>query len=188
MKRSYVAALVLLLPLGMLAQEFRGTITGSVTDATGAQIAGAKVTVTEIHTNTKTQTVSDSSGHYTAPFLLPGDYDIAGASPGFKEALRKGVHVGAGDHSVIDIKLDIGDAAQSIEVTADVPLINSENASVGQAITSKEVEDLPLNGGTPLAFAALAMGVIATGQPGLIHPFDAGGAAGWSIEIGRAHV
>ena len=181
MKRSYVAALVLLLPLGMLAQEFRGTITGSVTDATGAQIAGAKVTVTEIHTNTKTQTVSDSSGHYTAPFLLPGDYDIAGASPGFKEALRKGVHVGAGDHSVIDIKLDIGDAAQSIEVTADVPLINSENASVGQAITSKEVEDLPLNGGTPLAFAALAMGVIATGQPGLIHPFDAGGAAGWSI-------
>jgi hypothetical protein len=181
MKRSFVAALALLLPLYLSAQEFRGTITGSITDASGAQIAGGNVTVTEVNTNTRTQTVSDASGHYTAPFLLPGDYDINSTAPGFKEAIRKGVHVGAGDHAVIDFKLDVGDAAQSIEVTADVPLINSENASVGQAITSKEVEDLPLNGGTPLAFAALSMGVIATGQPGLIHPFDAGAAAGWSI-------
>ena len=181
MKRSFVAALVLLLPLALAAQEFRGTITGTVTDTTGAQIAAAKVTVTEINTNTKTQTVSDASGHYTAPFLLPGDYDIAVTAPGFKEAVRKGIHVGAGDHTVIDASLNVGDSAQTIEVTADVPLINSENASVGQAITTKEVEDLPLNGGTPLAFASLAMGVIATGQPGLIHPFDSGAAAGWSI-------
>ena len=55
MKRSFVAALVLLLPLALAAQEFRGTITGTVTDTTGAQIAAAKVTVTEINTNTKTQ-------------------------------------------------------------------------------------------------------------------------------------
>src|SRR5580698_4103057 len=129
MKRSFVAALALLLPLGLSAQEFRGTISGSVTDATGAQVAGAKVTVTEINTNSKTQTVSDATGHYTAPFLLPGDYDIAATSTGFKEAIRKGIHVGAGDHPVIDMKLDVGDAAQTIEVTADVPIINSENAS-----------------------------------------------------------
>ncbi len=181
MKRSFVAALVLLLASALSAQEFRGTISGSVTDVSGAQIAGAKITVTEVNTNTKTQTASDASGHYTAPFLLPGDYDIAATAPGFKEALRKAIHVGAGDHAVIDAVLAVGDAAQTIEVTADVPLINSENASVGQAITTKEVENLPLNGGTPLAFAALAMGVIATGQPGLIHPFDSGAAAGWSI-------
>src|SRR4051794_32515719 len=127
MKRSFVAALVFLLPFALSAQEFRGTINGTVTDVTGAQIADAKVTVTEVNTNSKTQTVSDSSGHYTAPFLLPGDYDVSGAATGFKEAIRKGIHVGAGDHTVIDIKLDVGDAAQTIEVTADVPLINSEN-------------------------------------------------------------
>ena len=151
MKRSCVAALVLLLPLALSAQEFRGTISGSVTDTSGAQIAGAKVTVIEINTNSKTDTASDASGHYTAPFLLPGEYDVAVSAPGFKEAIRKAVHVGAGDHPVIDARLDVGDTAQTIEVTADVPLINSENASVGQAITTKEVEDLPLNGGTPLA-------------------------------------
>lgn len=181
MNRSFVAALVMLLPLALSAQEFRGTITGSITDASGAQIAGAKVIVNEVNTNTKTETVSDASGHYTAPFLLPGDYDVIITAPGFKESVRKAIHVGAGDHPVIDAKLDVGDSKQTIEVTADVPLVNSENASVGQAITTKEVEDLPLNGGTPLSFAALAMGVIATGQPGLIHPFDAGAAAGWSI-------
>ena len=171
MNRSFVAALVMLLPLALSAQEFaRNHQRFGVTDASGAQIAGAKVTVTEVNTNTKTQTVSDGSGHYTAPFLLPGDYDIAVTAPGFKEALRKAIHVGAGDHPVIDFKLDLGDTAQTIEVTADVPLINSENSSVGQAITTKEVENLPLNGGTPLAFAALSMGVIATGQPGLIPP------------------
>jgi hypothetical protein len=91
------------------------------------------------------------------------------------------VHLGAGDHPVIDIALEIGNAAETISVTADAPLINSENASVGQAITTKEVEDLPLNGGTPLVLASLAIGVVATGQPSLIHPFDSGGAAGWSI-------
>src|SRR5579864_4869042 len=165
MNRSFVAALVLLLPLALSAQEFRGTITGSVTDASSAQIAGANVLVNETNTNTRTETVTDTSGHYTAPFLLPGEYDITVKAPGFKEAIRRAIHVGAGDHPVIDVKLDVGDSAQTIEVTADVPLINSENASVGQAITTKEVEDLPLNGGTPLAFAALSMGVIATGQP-----------------------
>src|SRR5262249_9738099 len=125
MKRSLVAALVLLLALGLSAQEFRGTITGAISDATGAQIAGAKVTVTEINTNTRTETVTDASGHYTAPFLLPGDYDVLVSSPGFKDSVRRAIHVGAGDHPVIDLKLDVGDSKQTIEVTADVPLVNS---------------------------------------------------------------
>ena len=83
----------------------------SITDPTGATVPGAKVTVTETHTGTKIPAVSDNSGQYTAPFLLPGEYDIAVQSPGFKEALRKGVHVGAGDHPVIDFRLDVGDVS-----------------------------------------------------------------------------
>jgi hypothetical protein len=187
MKRSIVAVLMpLLVPAALFCQEFRGTISGAVTDPTGATIAGAKVVVTETHTGTKTQTVSDSAGQYAAPFLQPGDYEISALSQGFKEFVRKGVHVGSGDHPVIDIRLDVGDTTQSVEVTADAPMLNTENASAGQAITTKEVEDLPLNGGTPMALAALSLGVIGTGQPGLIHPFDSGGAAGWSVGGGYA--
>ena len=186
MKHSLVAVIALLIPASLFCQEFRGTISGAVTDPTGATIAGAKIVVTETHTGTKTPTISDSSGQYSAPFLQPGDYEIAAQMQGFKEFVRKGVHLGSGEHPVIDIRLDVGDTSQSIEITADAPILNTENASAGSAITTKEVEDLPLNGGTPMALASLSLGVIGTGQPGLIHPFDSGGAAGWSVGGGYA--
>ncbi len=163
------------------AQEFRGTISGTVTDPAGAVVPGAKVSAVEVSTGTKLQTVSESSGDYTLPFLAPGDYDVAVQVSGFKESIRKGIHVNAGAHSVVNIALEVGTATQSVEVTGDAPLVNSENASVGQTITTKEVEDLPLNGRTPLVLASLSIGVLATGQPSLIHPFDSGAAAGWSV-------
>jgi hypothetical protein len=179
MKRYVFASLFL--TLSAFSQEFRGTITGLITDSTEATVPGAKVTVTETQTGTKTQTVSDSAGQYTALFLLPGEYDIGVEAKGFKSALRKGVNMGAGEHTVIDLVLEIGNTAQTVEVTADAPILNSENASVGGAISTRAVEDLPLNGRTPLVLASLSIGVLATGQPSLIHPFDSGAAAGWSI-------
>ncbi len=163
------------------AQEFRSTVAGTVSDPANARVANAKVVATEVQTGTKTETVSDSAGVYTLPFLQPGDYMISVQAAGFKEFLRKAVHVGSGDHLSIDIPLEVGATTQTVEVTADASLINSENASLGQAITTREVEDLPLNGRTPLVLASLSTGVLATGQPSLIHPFDSAGAAGWSI-------
>ncbi len=153
-------AILVLAPLALLAQEFRGTISGAVTDPSNSVIAGAKVTVLEVHTGTKVQTVSESTGLYTVPFLLPGDYDITVQVPGFKEAIRKGVHLGAGEHPAIDVHLEVGDTSQSISITAEAPMVNNENASVGGAITTKEVEDLPLSGGSPWMLAQLEMGVI----------------------------
>jgi hypothetical protein len=174
-------AMFAVLAVSAFAQEYRGTISGSITDPTSAPVSGAQVNVIETHTNARVQLLTQAAGEYTAAALLPGDYDIDVKLQGFKQFTRKAVHVGAGEHPIIDIQLQVGDATQTVEVTADAPLINSENASVGQAITTKEVEDLPLNGGTPLVLASLSIGVLGTGQPGLIHPFDAGGAAGWSI-------
>src|SRR5690242_5361890 len=176
-----LAISVLVLPLALFAQEFRGTISGMITDPTGAMVAGARVTVTETNTGTKIPTVSGASGEYTAAFLLPGDYEIDVQMQGFRGFSRRGVHVGAGDHAVIDVRLDVGDIATSVEVTADASLLNTDNSSLGQAISTKEVAELPINGRTPIMAATLAMGVIGYGQPGLIHPFDAQTAAGWSV-------
>jgi carboxypeptidase family protein len=176
-----LAMAVLVLPLALLAQEFRGTISGMITDPTGAMVAAARVTVTETHTGTKIPTVSGASGEYTAAFLLPGDYDITVELQGFKGFSRRGVHVGAGDHAVIDVRLEVGDIATAVEVTADASLLNTDNSSLGQAITTKEVAELPINGRTPIMAAALSLGVIGYGQPGLVHPFDAQSAAGWSV-------
>jgi hypothetical protein len=176
-----VALIALFIPAALFCQEFRGTITGAVTDPTGAAIAGAKVTVLETHTGTRVPAVSDSAGQYTAPFLLPGDYDIAVQVAGFKGFNRKGVHVGAGDHTVIDIRLEVGDVATSVDVTGDASQLNTENATVGQAVTTGQVEELPINGRTPMMAASLSIGVTNYAQPTLVHPFDSGGAAGWMI-------
>lgn len=176
-----LATLALAAPLALFAQEFRGTISGEITDPSGAMISGARVTVTETNTGTKVPTVSGSTGDYTAAFLLPGDYDIDVQMQGFRAFSRKGVHIGAGDHAVIDVRLDVGDVATSVEVTADASLLNTDNSSLGQAITTKQVAELPINGRTPIMAASLSLGVIGYNQPGLVHPFDAQSAAGWSV-------
>ncbi len=153
----------------------------SVTDGSGSTVAAAKVVVLEINTNTRSTTVSESNGHYTVPFLLPAITKSPSTFEGFKEFRRTGFHVGAGENPVIDVKLEVGDAKQTVMVTADAPLINIENGSVGTTITAKEVEDLPLNGGTPIMMASLAMGVLSTSQPSEVQPFASGGGASWSI-------
>ncbi len=184
MKRLSAELLLALLfatPNLLLSQEFRGAISGVITDPTGAMVTGARVMVTEVNTGTRILAVSNASGEYAALFLLPGDYDVDAQMPGFRSYSRKGIHVGAGDHPRIDIRLEVGDVATTVDVTADASLLNSENSSLGQAITTKEVAELPINGRTPMVAAALALGVIGYAQPTLIHPFDSAAAAGWSV-------
>lgn len=179
--RIKLLALLLALPFALSAQEFRGTISGTVSDPAGAVVAGAKITATEVSTGSKSQSVSNSDGLYSMPSLSPGVYTVTAELPGFKRYSREKVLLGSGEHPSIDIRLEVGDVATTVNVTSESPLLNSENASVGGVITTKQVEDLPLNGRTPTVLASLSIGVIATGQPSLIHPFDAGAASGFSI-------
>jgi Carboxypeptidase regulatory-like domain len=175
------AALCALLLAYAHAQEFRATVSGTVTDPAGAAIANATLVITQNTTGSRSQTVSDGAGAYALPFLEPGDYELTAEAKGFKRYDRKDLHLGSGDHPVIDIHLEVGEVTQTIDVVESVPLVNNENASVGQTITTKQVEDFPLNGRTPLMLAQLSIGVIATAQPTLVHPFDNSGAASWSI-------
>ncbi len=180
MKCSLVASLFLF-SIVLSAQEFRGSITGSVTDPTGTPIPNVAITAQEERTGTISEAKSDASGQYTIPFLLPGVYDVSAHTSGFATFTRKGIHLGSGDHPVIDLQLQIGQTSQSVTVTADVPLVNNANASAGQTITTKQVEDFPVNGRTPLMLAQLSMGVIPEGQPSLVHPFDNAAATDVSI-------
>src|SRR5258708_1931518 len=179
--KSFLIAVFFLFSTGARAQEFRGTISGSVSDQSGAKIAGASVTAAEVRTGTRTATVSDSSGQYTIPFLAPGQYQIEVQMSGFGSFIRKGIQLSSSDHPVVDVILQVGTVSQAVEVTADVPLINTENSSTGQTITTQQVEEIPLNGRNPMMLTQLAIGVVATGNPTLVHPFDNGAAAAWSI-------
>jgi hypothetical protein len=177
----FSAAALLLLVGGATAQEFRATVSGTIVDSSGAAIPGVTVTATETRTGARSVVVSDASGQYVAPFLAPGDYDLTAELSGFKQYTRRALHLASGSHPILDIRLDIGAVSESVQVNAEAPLVNAANAVVGQIVTTKEVEDLPLNGRTPMMLAQLAVGVIATSNPSLVHPFDNNAAAAWSI-------
>ena len=178
MRLTHPCAIFALLAAPLLAQEFRGTISGAVADPTGGRVANAKISATETRTGATAEAKSDSSGTYSIPFLAPGTYKLTAEVAGFKKYVREDIQLGPGDHPVIDIPLEVGDVSQSVSVVAEIPLLNTENASMGQTITTKQVEDFPLNGRTPMMLAQLSIGVIATGQPSLVHPFDNAGRGG----------
>ncbi len=183
--KNVIAGLIALSCAAWLSgQEFRGGFSGSVTDPSGAAIPKAKIVATEIRTGAKSSSVSESSGEFAIPFLTPGEYEISAEAPGFKRFVRKGITLSAGEHPVIDVHMEVGAVNEAVTVNADAPLVVSGTASVGQIITTKEVEDLPVNGRTPMMLANLAFGVISTFEPGPVRPFDNG--APNAVSIGGA--
>src|SRR4051812_48260822 len=131
------------------AQDTRGTITGRVTDPSGAVIAGATVVVGNTAMGTKTTISTNSEGLYRAPLLSPGLYDVEVTSPGFKKALRNGVEVRVADRLDVNITLEIGAAEQQVTVTSEIPLMNTESASLGTVVDSKRIASLPVSYGNP---------------------------------------
>jgi hypothetical protein len=181
MQFSRVAFVACIFSAALFSQEFRSTITGVVTDPSGAPVVGAKIVATETRTGVKTPTVTDVTGKYTMPFLAPGNYEITAEATGFKESKRTDLALGADEHPVIDFALQVGDVTTEVTVAANVSMLNTENSSIGQAITTAQVEDIPLNGRTPLMLAQLAIGVTPTAAPTLVHPFDLGAPAAFSV-------
>ncbi len=179
--------IVFLLPLMaafLCAQEYRGTFSGTVTDATGAAIANAKITATETRTGSKSTAVSEASGSYTIPFLAPGTYEITAEAPGFKKAVHQGMTLSSGASPTVDIRMEVGQLSDAITITADAPVLESSNPTVGQVLTTKEVDALPVNGRTPMMLGNLAFGVVSTFEPGPVRPFD--NSAPNEISIGGA--
>ena len=165
-------------------QGYRGTFSGSVTDAQGAAIPNAKIVATETRTGTKSSTVSGPTGNYTIPFLALGTYNIDAEAAGFKKFAQKGLTLSSGENPVIDIHMEVGSLTEQVTVNAEAPILVTANPSLGQVITTVEVEDIPLNGRTPMMLDNLAMGVVSTFEPGPVRPFDNG--APNSITIGGA--
>jgi len=159
-KRFVLFLLVLALGACAHAQSLRGSITGQVTDSTGAAISHASVLITNTDNGAITHGTSTSDGFYTAPNLLPGGYSVRVSASGFKTFERNGIQVQTQQNVTIDVKLEVGSTTEQITVTAAPPLIDTADASVGQVLTTDQVEDLPSNGGTPLGFARIEEGVV----------------------------
>lgn len=175
--------ITLLLCLAVLcsAQEFRGTITGRVTDSQSGAVPGAKIVATLVATGARSATETGSDGLYTIPFLTPGVYKVEVEAAGFKHYIRDKVDVNAGDRLGVDIELSLGQITETVSVTAEAPLLDTTSASAGQTIDSTQVENMPMNGRTPLVLAQLAFGVVPNSDPKFNRPFDNAGPSGFSM-------
>jgi hypothetical protein len=167
MKRITLAVLFfgLLLSTGLTAaQETRATLTGRVSDPSGAIIPGAQITITDSGTGTVTHAVANHAGVYNVPFLDPGTYTIAVSAPNFENFVHKGLILQTEQTLTENITLNVGEVSQTVTVEGATPLVDTSDASTGQTLTSEEVEDLPANGRSPLGFAHLEYGAVAKGK------------------------
>jgi len=128
------------------AQLTTADILGTVTDASGAVVPNAVVTVRNLGTNETRVGKTDSSGTYTFTLLQPGRYSVRVEAPGFKASTTENLGVEAGDRARADSHLELGASSETIEVQAQTPLLQADSATVSSTVTAQQVQDLPLNG------------------------------------------
>lgn len=173
--------------LPLSAQEARGTITGLVSDPSGAVLIDAKVEALHQGTNQSTQTVTNASGVYTLPFLRTGTYTVSVTASGFKRAIREHVELRVGDRLEINVPMELGGVTEQVTVTGESELLQTATANSGQVIDKEAVKDLPLLGRNPFMLAAVSTGVqyTPTRQSRSNRPFDNGGMDSFSMNGGR---
>ncbi len=159
---SYLLVLILLL-LGQAttatAQQDQGAITGTVTDPTGASIPNASVTVVNVENGFSLTANTDASGNYTFSPIKIGDYKVTATAPGFSTTSQPNVRVDLQSRAEVNLKLTTGAATTTVEVTEAPPLLQTQEASTGQVLSAKTINDTPLNGRNWIFIAQLTAGV-----------------------------
>jgi hypothetical protein len=158
------------------AQSTYGSVTGTVTDASGAAMAGAQVTLTNLGTSERRTQTTGNDGLYLFPNLLPGRYSVDIEKAGFKKLSRPDVVVQVNQTAHIDAAMEIGNVTQTVEVTAETPLLQPETSSLGQVVETREANELPLNGRNIFNLTTITPSVVPQGNTlGTVvgkNPFD----------------
>jgi hypothetical protein len=166
-----VAFTVFLAPSFSFGQIVNASLSGTVTDSSGAVIPGATVTATNAATGVASKTTTDPSGSYTLPSLPAGTYNLTFQKEGFAETVEHGVILQVDQHATLNAALNVGSISQQVEVISQVPIVSTETATVGTVIDTRQVVELPLN--------LREFGSLATLVPGTVT--DNGGFASSTI-------
>ena len=176
----FVATLGLVLALAASgsAQDFRGSIAGTVTDSTGGVLPGVSVTVANAATGVSQTIVTDAKGAYQALYLNAGTYTVTAELSGFKKVLRPDNVVQVGEVTRVDVTLDAGAVAETISVVGATPALNTSTGVSSTTITSKQIEQLPLGDGTAYMLTRLAPGIMDSSDLHFARPADNGNLGG----------
>jgi len=157
------------------AQVSGATLSGTITDPSGAAIAGAKVSITNKATGVTRDVTADSAGFYSAPNLLPGPYEVTASASGFSTAKQSDLTLSVGAQQALNLGLKIGEASQTVQVTEAASLVQTSSSTLSAEVESTTVRELPLNGRDWASLATLSPGVNAIETQ---MPFDAGAVRG----------
>jgi hypothetical protein len=187
LKAKVVYSVIYLMSLGVFAyaQEFRASIAGHVTDSSGASVPQAKIQATNLATKETNSGVTDASGGYTIPLLQPGLYKLTISATGFKQYVRDNISLEISQAAGIDAKLEVGNLTETVEVTGEVALLDTQSANRSGLIDAKDIAELPLNSGrNPFMLGLTASGVTFRGASIWQRPFDNGAIANWVVNGG----
>jgi hypothetical protein len=154
---ALIASFIIGLPTRSWAQD-QASITGTVSDTSGAVVPGVKVTVSNADKGFTRETKTNSAGDYTVTPVPIGDYTVSAEAPGFQKLLRTGITLSVGQAQRLDLQLTVGQATQEVTVAGNVVKVDTENARVSDVITGSQVEDLNLNGRNYQSLAILVPG------------------------------
>src|SRR5262252_7400265 len=180
----FILFTILLAATTLMAQTFRGTILGTVTDPSGNVVAGATVQVKNIGTGLERTTTTSGDGSYAIPELPIGKYSVTITQSGFQTSVTSDVEVNVATERRVDIALKLGQVTQMVEVSGgDLPQIETTSNDLGGVLTSQAVEDLPINGRDYTKLIFLNPGVTGspdqiTDSPGSYGEFSVNGARG----------
>ena len=147
-------------------QTYYGSVIGTVSDPSGAAVTAASVSLVNTGTADHRVAQSDAAGNYSFVNIPPGTYRVEVERTGFRKFVRDGITVEVQSAVRIDVGLQVGDVNQVIEVTAQSPLLQTENTSLGQVVEARKVLEMPLNGRNIFTLVALVPGVVPGGQSG----------------------
>ncbi|HOQ46493.1 MAG TPA: TonB-dependent receptor [Bryobacteraceae bacterium] len=183
----WIVALCYLLASAGMAQDPRGSITGTVTDPSGAVVPNANVEVINKAMGTRITLKTNEAGVYNALYLIPGRYQVVVEIPGFKKAIHDDIEVRIDDRIAVNVQLEVGVAEQTVTVTGETPLLSTETASTGTVVDSRRVTELPIPHGNPYFLINLATGVSFTRNARLDRPFEPTHIVGYAIDGTRAN-
>jgi carboxypeptidase family protein len=149
--------------LRLSAQVATAELTGTILDSSGAAIGGANIRATNVATNVSRETTSDNTGNYRIPLLPPGDYTVSVEAPGFRKLVQTGITLQINQQARLDLTMQVGQVSETLEVTGQAPLLESESSSLGTVVNQKLVNELPLNGRNFIQLATLSPGVNGVG-------------------------
>lgn len=155
-----VFLLVFFLPNISFGQAITGDVIGTVTDATGAVIPNAKLSITNVGTQEKRHALSGATGEFAFSLLQPGAYTLRAEAAGFKTYTLTAFSVGAGDRTRVPVQLQLGEAAETVEVRSDsIPALQTDSSTVQDVVSEHAVQDLPLNNRNFVGLVQLTAGV-----------------------------